>query len=60
MFCPALKKGTVLFKGKGHFHTRNYVLRALLRAKLHFGGTFVSGIVIKENKAEKNYNFIGA
>ena len=56
VFCPGLKKGTVLLEGKGHFRARNYILRALLRAELHFEGTFVRGIV----KAEKNYNCIGA
>ena len=43
VFCPGLKKGTVLLKGQGHFCVRNYILRALLRTKLHFGGTFVRG-----------------
>ena len=45
MFCPGLKKGTVLLEGKGHFRARNYILRAVLRAELHFEGTFVHGIV---------------
>ena len=44
VFCPGLKKGTVLLEGKGHFRARNYILRALLRAELHFEGTFVRGI----------------
>ena len=50
MFCPGLKKGTVLLKGKGHFRARNYILKALLRAELHFEGTFVRGIVIKRKQ----------
>ena len=29
VFCPGLKKGTVLLEGKGHFRARNYILRAL-------------------------------
>ena len=57
VFCPGLKKGTVLLEGKGHFRARNYILRALLRAELHYEGTFVHGIVIRR---KKNYNFIGA
>ena len=50
VFCPGLKKGTVLLEGKGHFRARNYILRALLRAELHFEGTFVHGIVIRRKK----------
>ena len=50
MFCPGLKKGTVLLEGKGHFRARNYILRALLRAELHYEGTFVRGIVIRRKK----------
>ena len=50
VFCPGLKKGTVLLEGKGHFRARNYILRALLRAELHFEGTFVRGIVIRRKK----------
>ena len=50
VFCPGLKKGTVLLEGKGHFRARNYILRALLRAELHYEGTFVRGIVIRRNK----------
>ena len=42
--CPGLEKGTLLLEGKGHFRTRNHILRALLRAELHFEGTFVLGI----------------
>ena len=52
MFCPGLKKGTVLLEGKGHFRARNYILRALLRAELHFEGTFVCGIVSMDGVAE--------
>ena len=59
-FCPGLEKGTVLLEGKGHFRARNHIFRALLRAELHFEATFVRRIVIKENKAEKNYNFTGS
>ena len=44
--------------GKGHDAACGK--RALLRAELHFEGTFVRRIVIKENKAEKNYNFMGS
>ena len=50
VFCPGLKKGMVLPEGKGHFRARNYILRALLRAELHFEGTFVRGIVIRRKK----------
>ena len=50
VFCPGLKKGTVLLEGKGHFRARNYILRALLHAELHFEGTFVRGIVIRRKK----------
>ena len=50
VFCPGLKKGAVLLEGKGHFHMRNYILRSLLRAELHFEGTFVHGIVIRRKK----------
>ena len=50
VFCPGLKKGTVLLEGKGHFRARNYILRALLRAELHFEGTFVHGIVTRRKK----------
>ena len=50
VFCPGLKKGTVLLEGKGHFRARNYILRALLRAELHYEGTFVRGIVIRRKK----------
>ena len=50
VFCPGLKKGTVLLEGKGHFRARNYILRTLLRAELHFEGTFVRGIVIRRKK----------
>ena len=50
VFCPGLKKGTVLLEGKGHFRARNYILRALLRAELHFEGNFVRGIVIRRKK----------
>ena len=57
VFCPGLKKGTVLLEGKGHFRARNYILRTLLRAELHYEGTFLRGIVIRR---KKNYNFIGA
>ena len=32
VFCPGLKKGTVLLEEKGHFCSRNYILRALSRA----------------------------
>ena len=31
MFCPGLKKGMVLLEEKGHFCSRNYILRALSR-----------------------------
>ena len=34
VFCPGLKKGMVLIEDKGHFCSRNYILRALSRAKL--------------------------
>ena len=40
----------MLLEGKGHFRARNYILRALLRAELHFEGTFVRGIVIRRKK----------
>ena len=50
VFCPGLKKGTMLFEGKGHFRARNYILRALLRAELHFVGTFVRGIVMRRKQ----------
>ena len=50
VFCPGLKKGTVLLEGKGHFRARNYILRALLRAELHYEGTFVHGIIIRRKK----------
>ena len=45
LFCPGLKKGMVLLGEKGHFCSRNYILSALSRAKLHFKGTFVRGII---------------
>ena len=32
VFCPGLKKGMVLLEEKGHFCSRNYILRALSRA----------------------------
>ena len=32
VFCPGLKKGMLLLEEKGHFCSRNYILRALLRA----------------------------
>ena len=48
VFCPGLKKGTLLLEGKGHFCARNYILRELLRAELHFEGTFVRGIAKAE------------
>ena len=38
VFCPGLKKGMVLIEEKGHICSRNYILRALSRAKLHFKG----------------------
>ena len=50
VFCPGLKKGTVLLEGKGHFRARNYILRALVCAELHFEGTFVRRIVIRRKK----------
>ena len=50
VFCPGLKKDTVLLEGKGHFRVRNYILRALLHTELHFEGTFVRGIVIMRKK----------
>ena len=31
---------------KGHFCSRNYILRALSRVKLHFEGTFVREIIL--------------
>ena len=40
----------MLLEGKGHFRARNYILRALLCAELHFEGTFVRGIVIRQKK----------
>ena len=40
----------MLLEGKGHFRARNYILRALLRAELHFEGTFVHGIVIRRKQ----------
>ena len=46
VFCPGLKKGMVLLAEKGHFCSRNYILRALLRAKLHFEGTFAREIIL--------------
>ena len=33
VFCPGLKKGMVLLEEKGHFCSRNYILRALSRAE---------------------------
>ena len=39
VFCPGLKKGMVLLEEKGHFCSRNYILRALSRAKLFYEGT---------------------
>ena len=33
VFCPGLKKGMVLLEEKGHFCSRNYILRALLHAE---------------------------
>ena len=39
VFCPGLKKGTVLLGEKGHFCSRNYILRALSRAELFSEGT---------------------
>ena len=44
VFCPGLKKGMVLLAEKGHFCSRNYILRALSHAKLHFEGTFAREI----------------
>ena len=38
VFCPGLKKGMVLLEEKGHFCSRNYILRALSRAKLFYEG----------------------
>ena len=32
VFCPGLKKGMVLLEEKGHFCSRNDILRALSRA----------------------------
>ena len=32
VFCPGLKKGMVLLEEKGHFCSRNYILRALSHA----------------------------
>ena len=34
VFCPGLKKGMVLLEEKGHFCSRNYILRALSRAEI--------------------------
>ena len=45
VFCPGLKKGMVLLEEKGHCCSRNYILRELLFAKLHFKGTFARGII---------------
>ena len=39
VFCPGLKKGMVLLEEKGHFCSRNYILRALSCAKLFYEGT---------------------
>ena len=39
VFCPGLKKGTVLLGEKGHFCSRNYILRALSHAEVVFEGT---------------------
>ena len=50
VFCPGLKKGTVLLEGKGHLRARNYILRVLLCTELHFEGTFVRRIVIRRKK----------
>ena len=33
VFCPGLKKGMVLLEEKGHFCSRNYILRALSHAE---------------------------
>ena len=38
VFDPGLKKGMVLFEEKGHFCSRNYILRALSRAELFSEG----------------------
>ena len=48
-FCNTLFKivQTSVLEGEGHFRARNYILRVLLRAELHFEGTFVRGIVIR-------------
>ena len=46
VFCPGLKKGMVLLEEKGHFCSRNYILRALSCAKLHFKGTFARKIIL--------------
>ena len=46
VFCPGLKKGTVLLEEKGHVCSRNYILRALSCAKLHFEGTFARKIIL--------------
>ena len=39
VFCSGLKKGMVLIEEKGHFCSRNYILRELLCAKLFSEGT---------------------
>ena len=36
VFCPGLKKGMVLLEEKGHFCSRNYILRALSHARNYF------------------------
>ena len=39
VFCPGLKKGMVLLEEKGHFCSRNYILRALSRGELFYEDT---------------------
>ena len=39
VFCQGLKKGTVLLGEKGHFCSRNYILRPLSHAELFSEGT---------------------
>ena len=43
---PRIEIGHGAVEEKGHFCSRNFIFRALSRAKLHFEGTFAREIIL--------------